>query len=103
MFKLDVSARHQLTQEEAQKRIKRLLNDFQVQFPERVIPRLSVSESWAGNVDTFNFSVLGGPASGTLTVGERDVTIEGDLPEVAAVYKGKIGTTLYERAIALLA
>ena len=100
MPKLNMSVSHSLTQEEAVKRIKNLLNDVKTQFADKI---RDLHEEWDGNVGKFDFSAMGFPVSGTLTVKTSQVDISGHLPFAAILFKGKIESTIRERAETLLA
>ncbi len=100
MPKLNLAVSHSLTQDEALKRIKNLLSDVKTQFADKIS---DVHEEWDGNVGKFNFSAMGFPVSGTLTVKTSQVEISGHLPFAAILFKGKIESTIRERAETLLA
>lgn len=100
MPKLVVIESHHLTQEEALKRIKGLLGQVKTQYADQIS---NLQESWNGNSGAFSFIAMGFNVSGTLTVTAKDVTVKGDLPFLAGMFKGKIETTIGERAKQLLA
>ncbi|MGH7767583.1 MAG: polyhydroxyalkanoic acid system family protein [Candidatus Binatia bacterium] len=100
MPKLNMTVAHRLSQAEAVKRIRGLLENVKTEFADKVS---DVHEEWNGNTGTFSFSALGFPVSGVLTVTPSEVEISGDLPFLAAVYKKKIESTIREQAESLLA
>jgi len=100
MPKVNVAVPHSLTQDEAVKRIRNLLNDVKAQFADKIS---DLHEEWDGNMGKFSFSAMGFPVSGTLTVKTAQVEISGDLPFAATLFKGKIESTIKNRAETLLA
>ena len=100
MPKINMAVAYSLTQDEAVKRIKNLLNDVKTQFADKID---DLHEEWGGNMGTFNFSAMGFPVSGTLTVKTSQVDISGNLPFAAMFFKGKIEYTIKDRAETLLA
>jgi hypothetical protein len=100
MPKLNIVLSHGLTQDEALKRIKNLLADVKTQFSDKIG---DLKEQWDGNAGRFSFSAMGLPISGTLTVKPSTVELNGNLPFAAALFKGKIESTIRERVKTLLA
>jgi hypothetical protein len=100
MAKLNMKFPHQLSQDEALKRTHRLLDQMKNQFADQVS---NLSEKWEQNTCKFSFSVKGFSVSGTLTAKPFEVELSGDLPWAAALFKGKIESTIRERAETLLA
>jgi hypothetical protein len=100
MPKLNMIVSHHLPQDEALKRIQRLLGNVKTQFADKIS---DVHEEWNDNVGRFSFSAMGMPVSGTLTVKPSEVELSGDLPFLVAFYKGKIESTIREQAETLLA
>jgi hypothetical protein len=100
MPKLNMTVAHHLSQDEALKRIRGLLESVKTKFADKVG---DVHEEWNGNTGIFSFSALGFPVSGVLIVKPSQVEISGDLPLLAAVYKKKIESTIREQAESLLA
>jgi hypothetical protein len=91
---------HHLSQDEALKRIQRLLNNVKNRFGDKIS---DMHEEWDGNVGRFSFSAMGMPVSGTLTVKPSEIELSGDLPFLAALYKSKIESAIREQAETLLA
>lgn len=96
---INVSVPHQLPQDEALSRVKGLLGQVKAQFSDKVS---DLQESWTGYVGTFSFSAMGFPVSGTFTVGASEVILQSTLPFAALPFKGKIESTIRERAAILL-
>ena len=100
MAKLNMKFPHQLSQEEALKRARGLLDQLKTQFPDQIS---DLSEKWEENTCQFSFTVKGFSVSGTLTAKPSEVELSGDLPFVATFLRGRIETTIGERAEKLLA
>lgn len=100
MSKLNITVPHKLSQNEALRRIKTLLGEVKAQFTNKI---KDLSEQWNGNTGTFSFSVMGFSVSGTLVVKDSKVELFGNLPFAATFFKGKIESTIRERARSLLA
>ena len=99
MPRIDMTFRHDLPQEEALRRIKRLLTDVQARFADKVS---DVRERWNGSVGKFSFSVMGFSTNGELVVGPSTVLLTGKLPPLATFFRGKIESVILEQATALL-
>ena len=100
MAGLNMTLQHNLTQEEALVRIKRLLGELKVQHADKIS---NLQERWNGNVGSFSFTAMGFSVSGTLTAKISTVELAGKLPFAANFFKGKIEKTIRERAETLLA
>jgi hypothetical protein len=100
MTKLNMTVPHHLPEDEALKRIQGLLENMRMQFGDKIS---DLHEQWNGNIGNFSFSAMGLRVSGVLTVKPSEVELSGDLPLLAAVYKGKIESTIRQQAEILLA
>ena len=100
MAKLNMLISHKLSQDEALRRIKTLLGEVKNQFADKVS---ELCEEWNGNTGNFSFSAMGFFVSGILTVKTSEVELSGTLPFAASFFKGKIESTIRERAEKLLA
>lgn len=99
MPKFNLKISHHLTEDEALKRIKNLLRDTKIQFADKIN---NLNEDWEGKKGKFSFSVIGFSVSGILEVDSSKAEISGNLPYAAMLFKGKVETTIRERAEALL-
>jgi hypothetical protein len=99
MPKLNMTIPHQLTQDEALKRIKSLFGEIKNQFADKIS---NLREEWNEYTDTFSFSVMGFSVSGTLSVNLCEVELSGNLPFAVSFFKRKIESTIQERATTLL-
>ena len=91
---------HQLGQAAAVEKLKGFLD----QIKERYAKEISEIEgNWSDNVLTYELTTYGIKIDGTLTVDEELVTMEGNLPFAAMIFKGKISNQIklaLEKAIA---
>ena len=95
-----MSIPHKLTKEEAQRRIQELLPKMKSDFAGQV---KDLREEWNGNKGKFSFTAMGFSVSGTLTVNDSTVDLDGDLPFAALLFKGKIKSVIEEKAQQILA
>lgn len=95
-----VSVAHNLTQEEAVRRMQNLLRDVKAEFADKIG---DLREVWDGHIGTFRFSAMGMPVDGILTVNPEQVDIAGNLPFAAMFFRERIESLIRERAEALLA
>ena len=100
MPKMNVAVPHKLNPDEAVRRIKNLVGDMKKQFGDRIT---DLKEEWSGNNGQFAFKAMGFDVSGTVRVDADEVRIEGNLPFAASMFKGRIESTIQERASQLLA
>ncbi len=100
MPKLNMTINHHLPQVEALERVKGLLGDVKAEYADKIS---NLEEDWEKNQGVFSFDAMGFSVSGTLTVSEKTVEINGKLPFAAALFKGNIESTIRERADKLLA
>ena len=100
MPELKMDMNHQLGEQEALRRIKGLLGQVKSEFADQIA---DLRENWSGNGGTFSFRAMGFVVSGTLTVEQSNVQLNGKLPFAAGLFKGKIERIIRERAVQLLA
>jgi hypothetical protein len=100
MATLDVSVPHNLSQDEAMRRIKQLLTEMKAEHGDKIG---DLKEEWDGTSGKFSFSAMGFALAGTLAVTPTHVRIAGALPLAASFFKNRIETTIRERAATLLA
>jgi hypothetical protein len=99
MASLEMSIQHHLSQDEALKRIKNLLSETKKEHGDKIG---DLKETWDGNVGYFSFNTKGFDISGTLTVGPSTVELNGKIPFVVSLFKGKIIRAIDEKAAELL-
>lgn len=89
---------HRTTPGEARGRIESLLDRLETRHAKQI---LVTDRTWAGNTLHFAFKARGLPAKGTVTIGEEDVVINGDVPLVARPFEGKITRAIEKEAAEL--
>ncbi|HEY5125508.1 MAG TPA: polyhydroxyalkanoic acid system family protein [Ignavibacteria bacterium] len=99
MPKLEIKIPHELTQTEALNRIQQFLPDLKAQHSDRIS---NLEESWSGSTGQFKFKIKGFKISGSLFVENNFVLINGEIPFLAAPFKGTIEETIKTKATELL-
>lgn len=99
MPSMKIEVPHQLSEDEAMRRIQNLLTDIKRDYGDRVT---DLEESWTGSGGQFSFRAMGFSVSGTLRVTPGAVELTGDYPFAARPFKGKIEGMIRERAEQLL-
>lgn len=90
---------HNLSRDEALKRVQKLLGEVRQQYAGSVT---DLNERWHGHIGSFSFKTMGMDVTGMVTVGDKEVELEGTLPFAATFFKGKIEQTIRDRALSLL-
>lgn len=99
MSKLNIKIPHQLPQQEAVSRIKKLLSNLQREQKDMI---KDISEDWKGNEASFSFTAKGFDISGHLQVEPNEVIVNGELPFMLSFFKGPIEQVIKEKAAQLL-
>jgi hypothetical protein len=99
MANLDVVIPHNLTQDEATERIKKLLAEIKRKHGDRIS---DLKENWEGNVGDFSFTSQGFSVSGNLEVSSSDVKLTGKIPLALSLFKGLISKTIYDEGSKIL-
>jgi hypothetical protein len=99
MAKLNMLIPHNLSQDEAMKRIKKDLDNLKIQFADEIS---DLQENWNGNTCEGHLSVKGFSVSGAMVIKPSEIEIAGNLPFFAIPFKGKIESTIRERFKQLL-
>jgi hypothetical protein len=100
MPSLDLTIPHKLTQEEALKRIKRLLTEAKRDHSDKID---KLEEHWEGNKGTFSFSAKGYDVSGELIVHPNSIELNSKVPFAVSLFKGAISSMITKKANELLA
>jgi hypothetical protein len=100
MPKLDIVVAHRLTQAEAEKRIRNMLDDLKTRHAGQMS---GYREEWDDCCGKIRFSSMGFTVSGTLKVKQSQVEISGGLPLAAVFLKGKIQAAIENEMKTLLA
>lgn len=99
MPNFNMSVPHHLMQDEALSRVKNRLAQLKAKHSDKLS---TLQEHWNGNIGTFSGSAAGMTASGTLAVTPSEVIIQGTLPIVATLFRGKIEARIREEISTLL-
>lgn len=94
MANITVKVAHNLTQEEALKRMHGFVEQMKTQYGSMMS---NFQESWNGNVGTFSGSGSGITATTQVTVNPNDVVVDVTLPAIAMFMKGPIETGIREQ------
>ncbi len=99
--KLEMSIPHDLTMEEALKRVKTLLPEMNSgEFAGKIT---DLTESWMENAGNFSFKASGIKISGSMTVIAGSVELLAAIPFPASLAMGKIEKAIKDRSEKLLA
>jgi hypothetical protein len=99
MPNLNMVIPHQLSQDEALKRIKEMLNKLKAENPDKIN---DIKEKWIGYSGEFSFTAQSFLFSGTITVEPNQVNLDATLPLMAMLFKSKIEETIRQEAEKLL-
>jgi hypothetical protein len=94
MPKFSVTVPHALSPQEATERLDRFADILREKFKDSVS---ELEQSWEGNALAFRFKTFGIPLSGKVSVGDKQLTVDGDLPFTAMMFKGKIESSIREQ------
>lgn len=86
---------HQLSEDEALRRIKTLLDQVKSENPGKFS---DLHESWSGNRGAFSAAVMGFDVSGRIAVTPSQVELELDVPFAAFPFKASIEETIRQQA-----
>lgn len=100
MPKMSVSVPHTLGQAEALGRVQGMIGQLKQQYGDQIT---DLNETWSGNQGDFSLKAMGFHISGNLVVTEAAVEMEGNLPLMAAPFKGQIEEMVRAEAERLLA
>jgi hypothetical protein len=99
MPSLDLSIPHQLSQEEALRRIKNLLSDAKRDHGDMID---KLEETWDDNTGHFSFSAKGYDVSGSLEVLPNSIELTSKVPFAVSLFKGMITSMITQKAKELL-
>jgi hypothetical protein len=97
---LTVSVSHQLSQDEALRRLQAAVALAKEQYSDKIN---DLRQNWEGYIGTFEVSGMGQKASGTVAVNPSDVTVRITLPFAALVFKPKIESGIRDALTKILA
>lgn len=99
MSKMDLVIPHNLPKNAAIERIKQALVQVKVQYRSQFE---KLEDSWNDNVLRFDLTAQGKNIKGTLTVEEKEMKFQGEVPFMMSMMKGKIQKMINEKAGELL-
>ena len=99
MPRMNISVPHELSVNEATKRIKNLIMEFKAQHGDKVT---DVKEAWVDVTACFSFRVLGFFVEGNLYVKASEIHLDGKFPIAAIPFKGMVERDIKEKAQVLL-
>jgi putative polyhydroxyalkanoate system protein len=94
MPKFGVTVPHELEREEARSRLERFVDMLQRNFGDQV---KDLEQSWEGDTLKFKFKTYGIQLDGGITVGDKDLSVAGELPFAAMMFRGKIESGIREQ------
>ena len=97
MARINLSLPHTLDAATALEKIKGLLKKLKEDHGGKIT---NLVETWTGNACQFSFKAKGYNISGTMTVNDHDIKLEGD--GVPFLLKGLVESTIKRRATELL-
>ena len=100
MPKFSMSVPHNLPQQEATERLKRLLEFVKDAYKDKF---KDLQETWGDNSLSSSFKTMGFTIKGKVDVESNQVKIDSDLPFAAMMFKGQIEKTLREQLTKTLA
>ncbi|MGC4039082.1 MAG: polyhydroxyalkanoic acid system family protein [Chitinophagaceae bacterium] len=96
---MTLSVKHELTQEEALKRVKGLISQLTEENAGRIT---SAKEDWQENKGVFEFSAMGYTLTGETVVNNNSVDIDAKLPFSLTLFQGAIKDTINKKLTELL-
>ena len=100
MPSMTITVPHQLSEDEAMRRIQSLLSEVKRDHGDRVS---DLKETWSANHGEFSFKAMGFSLSGWIDVKPSEVVMKGNYPLAAMPFRGRIESMVRERAEQLLA
>ena len=99
MANMDVTIPHQLSKEDALKRIQNLMAETKNEYGDKIT---NLKENWEGDSGSFSFSAMGFNVSGELLVNESEVEFKGTVPVALSFFKSSIEKIVRDKAEGLL-
>jgi len=97
-----INYQHNLTQEEAYRRINNLLTDLQKQYADKISNPRTIWNPEHTRMD-YNMEIMGFSTKGEVTLRNGQVSLEGKLPFMARMFSGKIEEMVRKQLDDLLA
>ena len=99
MASLKFEIPHQLSQEEALTRIKKLLGNLKRDQQDKIS---NVKEQWNNETGNFEFTAMGFDLSGVINVNADSISIDAKVPLAVTPFKGAIKQVIEKKARELL-
>lgn len=99
MPKFNFSIPHTLSADDAKSRLDRFIEALEAKADGSVA---DLEKKWEDNALVFGFKTYGIKIGGRMTVEENQITIDGDLPISAMMFKGKIESEIKKQLERLL-
>ena len=93
MPKFSVQVPHSLPHAEARSRLERFADSLQRKFQNQVS---DLHQAWENDTLRFRFKTYGIPLDGGITVSDKELNVDGNLPFSAMMFRGKIESTIRE-------
>lgn len=93
MPKASVAVPHSLGKDEAATRVKRMIEEVKQSYGDKID---DLDERVDGDSGVFSFAVQGVKLKASYAVTDREVTVDCDLPMLAAMFKGRIEEQLHD-------
>jgi hypothetical protein len=90
---------HPLSAEDAKTKLQRFIESLQSKFQDNVS---ELEQTWNGDSLGFGFKTFGIKIAGKIDVAENHITVDGDLPLTAMMFKGKIESEMRQQLERLL-
>jgi putative polyhydroxyalkanoate system protein len=90
---------HPLSAADAKEKLQRFVESLRARFQDNVS---ELEQSWNGDSLGFGFKTFGIKIAGTIEVADKLITVDGDLPLTAMMFKGKIESEMRQQLERLL-
>ncbi|MCC7476255.1 MAG: polyhydroxyalkanoic acid system family protein [Pirellulales bacterium] len=91
---------HTLSKEEARSRLERFVEAIEAKFANQVS---DLQQTWEGDTLKFQFKTFGIALNGGISVEENQLSLAGEIPFAAMMFKGKIESEFREQLERLVA
>ena len=91
MASIKINIPHTLTKEEVAAKTKNMLSGLKEKYAGMID---SVEEEWHGNEATFKLSAKGFDVSGTMSINDNSIDIDGKMPMALSFFKSTIETSI---------
>ncbi|QDU55773.1 polyhydroxyalkanoic acid system family protein [Aeoliella mucimassa] len=99
MPQFNVSVPHYTTKEEASTKIRYLLEGISAKYSDKI---KNLEQTFDGDRMQFSFKTLGMNVTGEGLVDDEYVTVKGNIPIAAMMFKGQIESTIKDSLVRLL-